>query len=428
MRLNLSLKLKRSFSTSLSMALVVLMALPAHLQAMDFSAESYDVAFQPSGNRRIIFRDEQGNFLGYSAEGANLEVRVTGDVIRRSVVNGVPDTRRIIEALPNVKDTEGNAYMRMTVQYETITAEGRRIAPGSRILLDMRYFMNDAVQPSGATGTDNIVADEFNDSVIENARLNPPKEPKKDLDPAVPEDDDEEPLEQGTDENSFHLNGYDGRQTFARGLPFPSKFLSAPVCDCPAGCGQPSKFGPRQRPVTSWKRVKRKGKWVRVPRTYGSAFHMGNDIGGRGQTGAKIVAAADGVIKRRRLSSGGYGLELYIDHGNGVETQYAHLRSIEPGMRIGTRVKRGQVIARMGSTGNSSGPHLHFGVWKDGNAINANASMLIDMNSPAAFNKRCSSLPDYPAVDEAMDRALRGALNGSSIRDGRSTRGSTSAN
>lgn len=387
---------------------------------MDLSAESYNVTFQPKGNGRIIFRDEQGNFLGYSAEGATLDLKVKGDVIRSSIVNGAPDTRKIIEALPNVKDTNGVSYMRMDIPYETITAEGRRIAPGTRVLLDMRYFLEEKVQPAGATGVDNLVADEFNDAVIENARLNPPTEPMVSQDPIVSEqtaaelEDTDDGVEEGVDEEAFTLSGYNGTQTFARGAPFPNKFLSAPTCDCVGTCGSPSKYGPRTRPVTGSRWVRGKNGKRRKIRTYGSAFHKGNDIGGGGYAGAKIVAAADGIIKRRQLSRGGYGLALYVDHGNGVETQYAHLKSIEPGMRIGQRVRRGQVIGRMGSTGNSSGPHLHFGVWKDGRSINPGSSMLVDMNSKSAFNRSCRNLPEYPSVDLAMDRALRGALNGTS--------------
>ena len=381
---------------------------------MDLTAEKYNVTFQPKGNRRIVFRDEQGNFLGYSAEGAGFDLQVNGDVIRRSIVNGIPDPRKIIEELPNVKDTNGVAYMRMSLPYETTTAEGRKIPAGAKVLLDMRYFLEEQVQPAGAVGDDNVVADEFNDSVIENARINPPTEPMVNQDPIVQStEEDDEPVEEGIDEEAFSLNGYNGTQTFARGANFPTKYLSAPTCDCPGVCGLPSKYGPRTRPVTGSRTVRRKGKRVRV-RTYGSAFHKGHDIGGGGRTGAKIVAAADGVIKRRQLSSGGYGLALYIDHGNGIETQYAHLKSIESGMRIGQRARRGQVIGRMGSTGNSSGPHLHFGVWKDGRSINAASAMLVDMNSKSAFNRACNDLPEYTSVDRAMDRALRGALNGSS--------------
>ncbi|RYZ78417.1 MAG: M23 family metallopeptidase [Proteobacteria bacterium] len=304
--------------------------------------------------------------------------------------------------------------MRMSLPYETTTAEGRKIPAGAKVLLDMRYFLEEQVQPAGATGDNNAVADEFNDSVIENARLNPPTEPKIDQDPVYQESDDvegEEPVAETSVESD--LRGYDGRTTFARGAPFPAKYLSAPTCDCPRGCGTPSKYGPRARPVTGYRVIKRKGRRVRVPARWGSAFHEGNDISGNRVTGASIVAAADAVVKWRGLA-GGYGYAVYLDHGNGIETIYGHMKTISPQIRLGVVVRRGEKIGTMGSTGNSSGPHLHFEVRKDRRPINAQASMLVDMHSNSAFSRSCRNLPKYPEVDRAMDRALRGALNGTS--------------
>ncbi|RYZ64324.1 MAG: M23 family metallopeptidase, partial [Proteobacteria bacterium] len=342
-------------SASLSIALSVLMALPSQLHAMDLTAEKYKVSFQTTANRRVIIRDVEGNFLGYSTADANFEKEVDGDRIRRALIDGVPTQESIAAAASTVADTNGHKYIEYTIVRETITAEGKRLQPGLKVLLDMKLFLDGSLEAAGVTGSDNNVADEVNDHIFEEARINPPTEPMVNQDPIVQStEEDDEPVEEGIDEEAFSLNGYNGTQTFARGANFPTKYLSAPTCDCPGVCGLPSKYGPRTRPVTGSRTVRRKGKRVRV-RTYGSAFHKGHDIGGGGRTGAKIVAAADGVIKRRQLSSGGYGLALYIDHGNGIETQYAHLKSIESGMRIGQRVRRGQVIGRMGSTGNSSG-------------------------------------------------------------------------
>jgi murein DD-endopeptidase MepM/ murein hydrolase activator NlpD len=89
--------------------------------------------------------------------------------------------------------------------------------------------------------------------------------------------------------------------------------------------------------------------------------HEGIDIGAR--SGAPIRAAADGVI-RKASWYGGYGNAVIIDHGGGVSTLYGHASSLD--VRVGQRVSAGEVIAKVGSTGDSTGPHLHFEVEVDG--------------------------------------------------------------
>lgn len=93
--------------------------------------------------------------------------------------------------------------------------------------------------------------------------------------------------------------------------------------------------------------------------------HTGIDIGG--ENGSDIRAAADGTVTYAdRL--GGYGNYVVIDHGNGIQTAYGHCSSIN--ISVGDNVVRGQKIAYMGSTGNSTGPHLHFEVKQDGEFLN----------------------------------------------------------
>jgi len=95
--------------------------------------------------------------------------------------------------------------------------------------------------------------------------------------------------------------------------------------------------------------------------------HLGVDFGGR--TGTPVYAAADGrVIFAGRL--GGYGNVIKIRHIDGFLTLYAHLHKFKTGIRRGKYVKKGQVIGYIGSTGMSTGPHLHFGLYKNGRPIN----------------------------------------------------------
>ena len=97
-----------------------------------------------------------------------------------------------------------------------------------------------------------------------------------------------------------------------------------------------------------------------------AAMHAGIDLAG--PVGTPIHATADGVVLRAGWNSGGYGNLVEIDHGRGIVTRYGHLSkmSVQPG----TRVTRGQMIGRMGSTGRSTGSHLHYEVRIDDRPVN----------------------------------------------------------
>jgi murein DD-endopeptidase MepM/ murein hydrolase activator NlpD len=98
----------------------------------------------------------------------------------------------------------------------------------------------------------------------------------------------------------------------------------------------------------------------------GSAMHAGIDLAG--PHGTAIYATADGTVTTADWNSGGYGNLIKVDHGRGIETRYGHLSQML--VRPGEQVKRGQMIARMGSTGRSTGNHLHYEVRIDGRAVN----------------------------------------------------------
>lgn len=97
-----------------------------------------------------------------------------------------------------------------------------------------------------------------------------------------------------------------------------------------------------------------------------SGTHKGLDIAG--SVGTPIVAAASGTVTVVQHSSVSYGNCVKISHGNGVETLYAHCSTIS--VTQGQYVSQGQTIATRGSTGNSTGPHLHFEVRVNGNSVN----------------------------------------------------------
>jgi murein DD-endopeptidase MepM/ murein hydrolase activator NlpD len=117
---------------------------------------------------------------------------------------------------------------------------------------------------------------------------------------------------------------------------------------CPSSSRITSKFGDRESPTEG-----------------ASTNHKGIDIGA--SSGAAIVAAADGevVISTYSYSAGNY---IMIDHGGGVSTVYMHCSQLL--VSKGAKVTKGQTIAKVGSTGYSTGPHLHFGIRSGGSYVN----------------------------------------------------------
>ena len=102
------------------------------------------------------------------------------------------------------------------------------------------------------------------------------------------------------------------------------------------------------------------------PFTKARKMHEGMDF--TAKTGTPIYATGDGVVARADNTASGYGNHIVIRHGFGYETLYAHLSKYKA--RAGQRVKRGDVIGYVGSTGRSEGPHLHYEVHKDGKVVN----------------------------------------------------------
>jgi len=95
--------------------------------------------------------------------------------------------------------------------------------------------------------------------------------------------------------------------------------------------------------------------------------HLGVDFAA--PRGRRVNATADGKIIHKGRK-GGYGKTVMIRHKNGLKSLYAHLNSYNRKIRVGSYVKQGQFIGRVGSTGRSTGPHLHFGLYKNGRAVN----------------------------------------------------------
>jgi murein DD-endopeptidase MepM/ murein hydrolase activator NlpD len=148
------------------------------------------------------------------------------------------------------------------------------------------------------------------------------------------------------------------------------------------------------------KGVSRKGAFLRSPLAYSrvtSSFnpkrfhpilkkkrpHNGTDFGA--PKGTTIRAASNGVVTYA-ASNGGHGKFVKIKHNKGYETSYSHLSKIL--VRKGARVKQGTTIGKVGSTGRSTGPHLHYQMWKNGRFVDAMKEKLPKTQSISASEKK----------------------------------------
>ncbi len=130
--------------------------------------------------------------------------------------------------------------------------------------------------------------------------------------------------------------------------------------------------------------------------TLTNEFHSGLDIAG--QVDSPIYAAADGVVRYADWGYG-YGQTVLIDHGFGYSTLYGHTTQLL--VKSGEQVKRGQRIARMGTTGRSTGVHLHYEVWHNGKPVN-----------PMPYLKNTSASGEERAEEETILTAAAVADNG----------------
>ncbi len=137
--------------------------------------------------------------------------------------------------------------------------------------------------------------------------------------------------------------------------------MSSSTLAWPVSARITSSFGMRRHPILGFARM-----------------HKGMDFGAR--WGSPIVASADGVIGRAGWA-GGYGRQVRISHGNGIATSYSHMSRII--VASGSLVRQGQLIGYVGSSGLSTGPHLHYETYRNGLAVNP---LSVRFTSAAAIN------------------------------------------
>ena len=155
-----------------------------------------------------------------------------------------------------------------------------------------------------------------------------------------------------------------------------------------------------RHPILSYKRISsRFNPYRKHPISGRVRPHNGTDYAA--STGTPIYAASDGVVRMAKYN-GGYGNVVYIDHSNGIQTRYAHMHSLS--VKRGQKVSKGQIIGTVGSTGASTGPHLHYEYW-----VNSNAKDSLEISLPLSDSLKGNDLKEFNIFKSNMIAALSGS-------------------
>ncbi|KAA3687656.1 peptidoglycan DD-metalloendopeptidase family protein [Campylobacter fetus] len=183
--------------------------------------------------------------------------------------------------------------------------------------------------------------------------------------------------------NAKYVYQYDDRFYDETGKELENFFLIEPVKNARIS----SRFTPK--------------RWHPILKRYRA--HLGIDYAA--PKGTKIYAAGDGRISFVG-QKGGYGNVIMLNHTDNYMTLYAHLNGFASGVKSGKRIKKGDVIAYVGSTGMSTGPHLHFGLYKNNQAINPESVVKITKSSLSGTQKK-----EFSALVGGINRDFEVSLN-----------------
>lgn len=141
--------------------------------------------------------------------------------------------------------------------------------------------------------------------------------------------------------------------------------------------------------------------------------HLGTDFAA--PTGRNIYAASEGKVEFAG-SKGGYGKTIIINHNNGYKTLYAHQSKFAKGVNQGRSIKKGQHIGYVGSTGLSSGPHLHFGMYKGGTAINPMNVIKKPKIEGLSQQEKVTFIANTKIIIDAFDKEIKNENRATPIR------------
>ena len=178
-----------------------------------------------------------------------------------------------------------------------------------------------------------------------------------------------------------------GKENFydAKGKTAKRKLRATPI----NGARLSSSFGRRKHPILGYRKM-----------------HTGVDFAAR--SGTPIMAAGSGTVEKAGWY-GGYGKYIRIRHTDGYKTAYAHMKGFARGIKVGTYVRQDQTIGYVGTTGRSTGPHLHYEVHHRGKKINPRrlsqlSGKPLSAASMPAFNKRKAEIDTLRAASEVISR------------------------
>jgi murein DD-endopeptidase MepM/ murein hydrolase activator NlpD len=190
----------------------------------------------------------------------------------------------------------------------------------------------------------------------------------------------------GQDFYAFHFEQEDGQSYFdEQGRSIRKEFLKSPL-----------KFSR----ISSRFTAARMHPVLRIVRP-----HFGVDYAA--PTGTPVYSIGDGVIQTKAYQAGGGGNFIKIKHNSVYVTSYMHLSKFEKGLQTGSRVKQGQVIGYVGSTGLASGPHLDFRVFMNGFPVDP-----LKMKSAPANPVTPGNMANFQAVKEKLLKELKGSKSG----------------
>jgi len=155
-----------------------------------------------------------------------------------------------------------------------------------------------------------------------------------------------------------------------------------------------------------------KKRWHPILKRYRA--HLGVDYGAR--TGTPIYSAGNGVVSYKGVSRG-YGNLLKINHKEGYQTLYAHMHRFRKGLRKGQKVHKGQVIGYVGSTGLSTGPHLHFGMYRNGTAIDPQKVVKIESHKSIPKSERAKFFEMRDEYYSELQESIKSFNRGLNITD-----------
>ncbi len=176
----------------------------------------------------------------------------------------------------------------------------------------------------------------------------------------------------------FRFTGRHGTDYFNRDGAGARKPLMRTPID---GARLSSKYGKRRHPILGYTRM-----------------HRGVDFAAR--SGTPIYAAGDGRVAYAGRN-GSYGIYVRIRHNSRYQTAYAHMRALRRGIRRGANVRQGQVIGYVGSTGRSTGPHLHYEILVDGRQVNP-----LSVSMPPQIRLKGADLAAFEAYRGTLEERL----------------------